>query len=94
MNTQQKKEFIRELLGNASGKFFSVKFIKADGDMRLLTGRLGVKKGLVGGENTVKNIDKYLTVFDTSKKQYRNVNLETVKEIHLNRQYYKFDEVA
>lgn len=90
MNTQQKKEFIRQLLDNSHGKFFSVKFIKADGSERLLTGRLGVKNNLVGGENTVKHIDKYLTVYDTKIKQYRNVNLETVKEIHLQKKYYSF----
>lgn len=94
MSLEAKKETIRALLKDSNGKFFSVKFTKKDGSIRLLTGRLGVKKDLVGGENTVSHIDKYITVFDTSIKQYRNVNLETVQEIHINRKYYKFDEVA
>lgn len=92
LNKEAKKEAIREALKNGHGKFFSVTFIKKDGSQRMLTGRLGVKKGLVGGQNTVQHIDKYLTVWDAQKKQWRNVNLETVQELNAFGQRLKFKE--
>lgn len=61
------------------GTIFSVVFTKKDGTERKLVGRLGVKCHRVGGENTVSHIPKYITVFDTQKEQYRNVNTETIK---------------
>jgi hypothetical protein len=69
------------LLATTYGKIFSVTFEKKDGTMRKLTGRLGVKKYLNNGHNTTAHIQKYLTVFDIKKREYRNVNTESVVEL-------------
>ncbi len=62
-----------------NGKFFTVEFIKKDGTLRKLTGRLGVKKYLTGGVSTVAHKPEYITVYDVQNKGYRNVNLDTIK---------------
>lgn len=82
LDTIQKMDFIRQELKNCNGRFFTVSFVKKDGSARVLTGRLGVKTPLVGGVNTVSHIEKYLTVWDSRKKEYRNVNLQTVTGLH------------
>ena len=81
---------IKELLESSKGKFFTVTFTKKDGSTRVLNGRLGVTKHLKGGKKTVTQ-ENYLTVFDTQKKAYRTVNVETVKSIKINGETYKVD---
>lgn len=73
------KQSIINLVGN---KFFTITFVKKDGTLRKMNARLGVKKHLKGGKKSY-NPDEfnYLTVFDLKKKQYRTVNLNTVKEL-------------
>ena len=85
-----KIEIARDLMMSSKGRFMTVKFLKKDMSERLMTCRLGVKKDLVGGENTVKHIAKYVTVWDSRKKEYRNVNLETVSFIHVNKKSVEF----
>ena len=48
---------------------------------------LGVKKHLRGGERTTKK-EEFMIVFDTIKKQYRNINLKTLDWIRFNGQLY------
>lgn len=74
----------------SKGKIFSVTFIKKDGSVRKMTCRKGVTKYLRGGKNTVRHIPKYLTVFSTQDKGYRNVNVQTIKEIKGNKQVFTF----
>ena len=61
-------------------KFFTIEFVKADGSLRKLNGRLGVKKHIKGGRdcNTDKRI---MTVYDNYAKGYRNVNLSTINYV-------------
>lgn len=61
------KRFIARLVGNA---FFTVYFEKANGEMRRLTGRLGVKKYLCGGERTASK--GVVVVWDCAKRGYRS----------------------
>jgi ethanolamine utilization cobalamin adenosyltransferase len=81
---QIKRNTIRAIVLAQEGKIFTVQFIKKDGTERTLTGRLGVTKYLVGGENTVAHKPEYLTVFDMQKVGYRNVNLDTVMALRSN----------
>ena len=65
---------------NVGDKFFTVTFVKANGEERVLTGRLGVTKHTVSGKT--KDIhNNYLCVYDVNKKGYRNVNLNTIRKI-------------
>lgn len=82
------KEKIIELVGN---KFFTISFIKKDGTLRKMNARIGVTKHLKGGKKSYNPDDfNYLTVFDLGKKQYRTVNLNTVKEIKANNETLTF----
>lgn len=82
------KEKIIELVGN---KFFTISFIKKDGTLRKMNARLGVTKHLKGGKKSYNPDDfNYLTVFDLGKKQYRTVNLNTVKEVKANKETLTF----
>lgn len=78
------------LLNDCEGKFVSIVFTKKDGTIRKLTGRLGVRSYLKGGENrTVRDDNSYLTVFDVQKLAYRTVNLETVHSIRAKGTLYE-----
>jgi hypothetical protein len=74
----------------SSGKIFSVEFTKKDGSSRKMTCRLGVKKHLRGGRNTVRHIKKYVTVFSMADKGYRNVNIQTLKTVKGSGQVFNF----
>ena len=71
------------------GRFATITFIKRDGTKRKMTCRSGVKKHLRGGSNTTGHIEKYVTVYDVQKKGYRNINLETVRQVRGNGQVYR-----
>jgi len=71
----------KKILGT-KGRFFSVEFVKKDGSLRKLNGRMGVKCHLRGGQSTVKDYDKYITAWDCQKKEYRNINIETITKFN------------
>lgn len=85
----------REVIMRAieSGKFFTIKFIKKNGDLRELNGRLGVKKHLKGGELKY-NPSKlnYIIVYDVVNKGYRTVNVDTVTELNSSSNKISFAE--
>lgn len=71
------------------GKFFSVSFIKKDGTLRHMTCRLGVTKGLTGKGMSYDALSKnLLTVRDVEIEEFRNINLETLKEVSLAKEKY------
>jgi hypothetical protein len=73
---------LRTFIVRQNGLFVSVDYIKLSGEKRTLTGRLGVKAFLKGGQNNVEKDERpYLTVFDIKLAQYRTVSLDTVSEI-------------
>lgn len=69
-----------EKILNSNGKIFTVEFIKKDGTLRTLNGRLGVTKHLKGGTSTL-NPNTYITVFDLKTKAYRAVNKFTILSV-------------
>jgi hypothetical protein len=71
------------MIDSSNGKIVSVVFIKKDGSQRNLVGRLGVTKALKGG---VKQVDenKFITIFDMQKNDYRNINRDTIISIKMN----------
>ena len=78
------REKVQAEIRNQKNKLFSITFIKKDGTDRKMVARLGVKKGLRGGENkVVKPDNSYITVYDMQKDAYRTLNLRTIKEIKL-----------
>lgn len=74
-----------------TGQFFTIKFIKKNGELRELNGRLGVKKYLKGGELGYDPATfNYIIVFDVVAKGYRTVNVDTVTELICNKSEIKF----
>ena len=77
---------VRNIVENTDGLFFNITFVKKNGEIRNLTGRTGVTKHLTpnpricmnGTSDTVAHKEEYIKVYDTIKKGYRNVNMETV----------------
>jgi len=64
------------------GKFFSAEFTKADGTTRHLRGRLGVTKGLKGGQKRFSDADKnIITVWDVDKKAYRSFRVDRLHNV-------------
>lgn len=78
MNNSLLKAMIRKSVGS---KFFVVEFIKADGTLRKMNARLGVKKGVNGVGRKFEDKEHQLTVYDVQNKGYRIINLETLKTI-------------
>ena len=80
---------VLDIIKSSKGKFFSVIFIKKDGTLRYMNCRLGVKKHLKGGTLKFNPSKKGLVVvFDTTKKAYRMINLNTVKSLKIGRKEY------
>jgi hypothetical protein len=65
------------LIEQSEGKFMTVTFVKKDGTIRVLNGRLGVTKYLKGGKSTL-DPNKYVTLYDVQSKDYRAVNRDTI----------------
>ena len=74
------KREIADLIFNTDGRFFTVTFKKkSNGEIRTLTGRLGVTKHLKGGEKSYSDEEKNLiTVYDTGVEGYRCFGIETL----------------
>lgn len=80
---------LQDFLFKQVGKFVGLDFTKIDGSDRTLNGRLGVRKHLKGGTNTVVADDRpYLVVYDVNGKGYRAVNLATVMEVRAQHTRY------
>lgn len=71
---------LSSVLENTGGKFFSVEFVKKDGSVRKINGRMGVTKHLKGGACTLDR-EKFLIVFDMQSGGYRAINRETILTI-------------
>ena len=74
-----------ELILQSAGRFVTVTFEKKNGELRTLTGRLGVTKHLKGGTSTL-NADAYITIYDVVNKGYRAINRETIRSVTINHQ--------
>ena len=72
-----------ELILQSAGRFVTVTFEKKNGELRALTGRLGVTKHLKGGTSTL-NPDAYITIYDVVNKGYRAINRATIRSVTIN----------
>tara|TARA_B110000285_G_scaffold180874_1_gene204006 strand:- start:622 stop:948 length:327 start_codon:yes stop_codon:yes gene_type:complete len=83
-------DFEGEIRKRVGAKFFSACFIKKDGEVRQINCKFDVKKYLSGGVRTTDPKD-YMIVWDTVKRQYRNVSLERLQWIKFNGNMYTVD---
>lgn len=82
MNKQQFKQLV-------GGKFFTVEFIKKDGTVRSLNGRLGVTKGVKGTGHAMP--DNIQAVKEVNRNQWRSFNLDTVIRVKTKGKTYVVD---
>ena len=83
MKTISRKDILQLLEENRNpNTIFSVVFLKKNGEIRHMNCMFGVKKHLKGGELKFDPLARaMLVVFDTQKKAYRMINLETISNI-------------
>ena len=68
--------------GLGDGLIFGVTFIKADGSIREMSCRLGVKSRLAGGKKSFDDEEKnILTVYDMKSEGYRSIKIENILKI-------------
>jgi hypothetical protein len=79
-------KFINHLIDNSNGKIMTVTFVKQDGSIRRLNGRVGVRKHLkqTGESNNTIDRSKYIVMYDLHKKGYRSVNRHTIKSVAID----------
>lgn len=78
------KSNFRRLVGN---KFFTATFVKANGETRRMTARLGVRKYL-RGTGASKQTRGLVTVWDCGKQSYRSFHLSAVRSLRANGKIY------
>lgn len=84
-NNSLTKNVIESAIKATNGQFFTVIFRKKNGKMRKMNCRLGVKKHLrSGASSTTSHMSNYITVFDMVAREYRTINLDTIKEFRGN----------
>ena len=79
---------IKDVLNKANGTFVTVTFIKKDGTIRVLNGRTGVKKYVVGGGKP--SPDNIIKIFDVSAIGYRSFDVSRVLSIKARKNVYTF----
>lgn len=80
----------KELMENSKGSFFTVAFIKKNGDYREMNARLGVTIGVNGRGRPFdpKNYE-LIGVYDMQKHAHRMVNLRTILGLNIHGREYK-----
>lgn len=86
---------IAALIRENGSKFFSVTFVKKDGEERTLTGRVFHDKAH-SGHNNASDFEKYVTIVirgrdENGNRRFRNVNMETVKSLHIGGRTISFE---
>ena len=72
-------EHAKTLVKSTQGAIFAASFLKADGSLRRLNGRLGVVKGLTGrGMSYSPSAYNLLPVWDIKAAGYRMLNFNTL----------------
>jgi len=73
----------------SSGKFMTVSFTKrGDNTLRVMNCRTGVSKGVKGVRLARKNTG-LMTVYDMTKREFRNVNVSGLRSLKLGGLEYK-----
>ena len=91
------KEKERIMIEENGGKFYSVKFIKTNGEIRMLNGSQGVynsKNAPLKNVGLAYNPKDYnlINVFDIQIQDYRMINLNTLQELTINKTKYEVGE--
>ena len=84
MSQLEIEKVIQEIRARAEDTFFSVNFIKKNGDLRKMVCRLNVKKGVKGVGMSYDPTSKgLLCVFDVVKNGFRMIVINTIQNIKI-----------
>jgi len=80
-----KRVNLKDLIRSSEDKIFSVVFTKKNGEKRKMLARLGVRKGVKGVGQKIKNplAQPYINVFDMQKNAWRKINLDTIEKLKI-----------
>ena len=77
-----KREMLRNLIKATNSMFFTITWIKKNGEERTMTVKDGVEKHLVHpkgcGSNNQEAYPNLITLFDVNDGKYKSINLDTV----------------
>ena len=76
-NNRPSSDELKAMIKSTKGKWFGCTFIKKDGSMRVMNGRIGCHKGVKGIGRKFRK-DNLVTVFDAQAKEYRMINVDTM----------------
>ena len=80
-----KREMLRNLIKSTNSMFFSISWVKKNGEERTMTVKDGVEKHLVHpkgvGSNNQEHCSNLITLFDVQDGRYKSINLDTVKSL-------------
>ena len=77
-----------ELIRKSKGKYFGVSFYKKNGELRAMSARLGVKKG-VNGKGQKYNPADFGLLTAYSKDGFRMINLNTLVSLKVEGEEYR-----
>lgn len=87
MTQNEIENTIQEIRNRAEDTFFSVHFIKKNGELRKMVARLGVQKGVKGVgmayDPTAKGL---LCVYDVQKQAFRMINIRTIQFLQIRKE--------
>lgn len=80
-----KREMLRNLIKATNSMFFTIIWVKKNGEERTMTVKDGVEKHLVHPKGTGSNRQEahpnLITLFDVNDGKYKSINLDTVKSL-------------
>lgn len=80
---------LKAAMQNSQGQFFAVKFIKKNGDERMLAGKIAYTGK--GGKDTTAHIESIVKVHEHGFMP-KNVDTNRVIELRINKEVYKVAE--
>jgi hypothetical protein len=84
MTQSQVEQKIQEIRSKAEDTFFSVHFIKKNGELRKMVARLKVSKGVKGIGHAYDPTSKgLLCVFDVQKEAFIMINIKTIQHLQI-----------
>ena len=92
---QTKVDMVKTAVAGTKGRFFTAKFLKADGSPRVMNCRIGVKKHLQGGDATYNGKDAEkgdvtIGVYEQHSEGYRCFKASRVTELVIDGNSVKF----
>ena len=80
MDIMEKKSKVNEFIESLKGAIFHVTFVKANGDVRVASGKAKVFSALAGGDSTLDN-SPAVPYYDLNSKGYRAFRVDRLVKI-------------